>query len=143
MNDNTQRFIAKLESRYGTIERPKYSDEDRNEIASFLIRRYADHLDTLGMVMTAVRENCQIFYGLPELAKIVEAINKFQKDYGEKIQFKEQRAHPIDKDALIEQREETLGDLKREAEKIGIDTRSEHWVAKYAMKKIETKRGEK
>lgn len=143
MNDNTQRFIAKLESRYGTAEHLKYSDEDRNEIASFLIRRYADHLDTLGMVMTAVRENCQIYYGLPELAKIVEAINKFQKDYGEKIQLKEPRPPSISKEALAQQREETLVDLKREAEKIGIDTRAEHWVAKYAMKKIETDRGTK
>lgn len=143
MNDNTQRFIAKLEQRYGTVDKPRYSDEDRNEIAAFLIRRYADHLDTLGMVMTAIRENCQIHYGLPELAKIVEAINKYQNDYGEKIQFKEPRAPSISKEALVQQREETLVDLKREAEKIGIDTRSPHWVAKYAMKKIETERGTK
>lgn len=143
MNDNTQRFIAKLEQRYGTVDKPRYSDEDRNEIAAFLLRRYADHLDTLGMVMTAIRENCQIHYGLPELARIVEAINKYQKDYGQRIQFKEPRTATIDKDELIEQRGETLVDLRKEAEKIGIDTASEHWLAKYAMKKIETERGTK
>ena len=137
MNENTQRFIAKLESRYGTYK----SDEDRHEIAAFLIRRYADHLDTLGMVMTAIRENCETRWGAPELAKIKEAIDKYQKDYGEKIQFKEPRYESVSKEELVRQRGETLVDLKKEAEKAGIDTRSEHWVAKYAMKKIETERG--
>lgn len=143
MNDNTQRFIAKLEQRYGTVDKPRYSDEDRNEIAAFLLRRYADHLDTLGIVMTAIRENCELRWGLPELAKIKEAIDKYQKDYGMRIQFKEPRAATIDKDDLIEQRGETLVNLRKEAEKIGIDTASEHWLAKYAMKKIETERGAK
>lgn len=129
MNDNTQRFILKLESRYGTSDKPKYKDEDRNEIAAFLLRRYADHLDTLGMVMAAVRENCQIHYGLPELAKIVDAINKYQKDYGTRIEFKEPRRPTVTEEERNAIREETLVDIKRMAQERGINTNKDAYAA--------------
>lgn len=125
MNDNTQRFIAKIEQRYG-----KYaSDEDRHDIAAFLIRRYADHLETLGMVMTAIKENCETRWGAPEVAKIKEAIDKYQKDYGTRIEFKEPRRPAVTAEERNAIREETLIDIKKMARERGIDTSKDSYAA--------------
>jgi hypothetical protein len=123
-------LLSLIEGRYGA-----YGDDEREEVAAYLPRRVDLARENLARVLDAIREECPIRFGAPDVATIKQAIQTYETEYALSLRA----APPLsarDYRPIEAPTPEDDAELRRMAETAGIDTSREGWMQRYLFRRL-------
>ena|GEM_PF-3488589 len=130
MTAEAQALIGLIETRYGS-----YTDDEREAVGGYLSGRLEPSRDVLVQAFDAIREECPIRFGPPDVATIKRAIMTYEEEIGVRLRRKietPERSVPEPEPLTPEEESELLA----MAETAGIDTSREGWMQQFLFQKL-------
>lgn len=123
-------LLSLIQGRYGA-----YDDDELGEVAAYLSRRVDLARENLSRVLAAIRENCPIRFGAPDVATVKQAIQLYETEYALSLRA----APPLsarDYRPIETPSPEDDAELRRMAETAGIDTSHDGWMQRYLFRRL-------
>jgi hypothetical protein len=119
-------LLELIETRYGP-----YSGEEHAAVGNYLGARIGPEF--LAQAFDAIRQECPIHYGPPDVATVKKALVAYEIEYGVSLRrITSERSAPRPEPVTEEDSEE----LRRMAERKGIDTTREDWLRMFMFRTI-------
>jgi len=139
MGDIYETFIRSIETKYNAV----YPDGDRKDLKKHLFKRYKPERAVLERLMEAIVEYCPKAYGLPDVARVRTAADKYEADYDaidESMQpgLREYVPVPPTEDEL-----KGMEQIRAMAQASGVDTTKDGWFTAYVMRELKARHPEK
>jgi hypothetical protein len=132
VGDIYETFICSIETRYGA----KYAVEDRKDMKKFLFKRYAPDREVLERLMEAIVEFCPKSYGIPDVAKVRSAADKYEDEYDRISGARQPSLTPYVPQPPTDEEVHGMEQVRAMARDAGIDTSCEGWFTAYLMRKL-------
>lgn len=120
-------LVGLIEGRYGA-----YEGEEREVVAGYLNARIEASQETVARAFDAIRQACMTGFGPPDEARVKAAITAYEDEYGVDLRSRRPERSVPEPESVSEAETEQLREI---AERAGIDTREEGWMARYFFRR--------